>query len=157
MGRVGDHPVLTDRSRVRRDGCRDPWGLGGSVVGGAFSIVDCATVASVGAPVLAAVVVAVDGGLVVVTGVWMVVSRTTTGTDTVRVEPWRVATRIAALHDLVQPIPSPVLAGLIAYNPYVIANRAAARAAARAAPGSTTPPYAPADPTARVEPSIANA
>ena len=39
------------------------------------------------------------------------------------------AARIAALHDLVQQIPSPVLAGLIAYNPHVIANRAAALAA----------------------------
>ena len=35
------------------------------------------------------------------------------------------AARIAALHDLVQKIPSPVLADLIGYNPTVIAKRAA--------------------------------
>jgi hypothetical protein len=35
------------------------------------------------------------------------------------------AARIAALHDLVQQIPSPVLAELIGYNPTVIAKRAA--------------------------------
>lgn len=34
--------------------------------------------------------------------------------------------RVAALHDLTQHIPSPVLADLIAYNPRVIARRAAA-------------------------------
>ena len=59
--------------------------------------------------------------------------------------------RIAAHHDLVQQIPSPVLAGLIAYNPHVIANRAAALAA----------PWqhyaALRTRTARVEPSTVNA
>lgn len=39
------------------------------------------------------------------------------------------AARVAAFHDLVHKVPSPVLAGLIGYNPHVVAVRASALAA----------------------------